>query len=318
MKRILVLLYIFIVLFSIDANEIIFFPISIDCFGIELPKAKSKMIDIGLPFGSADNIFGIQIGLLSNKASNIVGIQVAPIINTCTGNIYGLQFGFSGISNKVFGMQFGYFYAKAESIKGIQQGFFNITNELNGLQSIFVIPSFYNYAIINNGVQYGFVNYTESGKGLQLGLLNINKENGRYAINIDYYSNVISLAFESGAYRLFSRAILENYTFENKSNAAFGIGLGINILPIIDNDFTKNFRMICLWNSIFYNQRIVEWYSGKTLDTNINFYKHNVQLKIGYVINKTLGVYIIENYNIYYNNENDNYRSVAVSIGYNN
>ena len=110
-------------------------------------------LKVNLPFGSNDEIRGLDIGFAStSKATS--GLQWNLILNRVHGDLTGVQLGLINQTENTYGVSFGLLNIASNRLKGVQCGLLNS-------------------AMAVHGVQLGLLNYTEFMSGVQIGLVNI-------------------------------------------------------------------------------------------------------------------------------------------------
>ena len=109
-------------------------------------------LKINLPYGSNQNVAGIDIGFVSIN-DNVAALQL-NWLNVSNDSFSGIQFGIVNLSGASAGLSFSFFNSTESISKGVDLAFINT-------------------ALEHRGVQIGLINYTEFLTGVQLGLVNI-------------------------------------------------------------------------------------------------------------------------------------------------
>ncbi|MFC1528440.1 LA_2272 family surface repeat-containing protein [Candidatus Latescibacterota bacterium] len=123
-------------------------------------------------FNSSTSIHGIRLILLYGVNQDIIGLDWVGVIHKVNGDMVGWQEGIINIvGGNVRGFQDGFVnYVKGE-FWGLQTSIVNI----NKSRTIGLQAGFYNSTNDMNGVQFGAVNIAKTLYGLQIGIININK-----------------------------------------------------------------------------------------------------------------------------------------------
>ncbi|MDR2666290.1 MAG: hypothetical protein LBB92_02480 [Endomicrobium sp.] len=144
MKRVLLVLVVYVLIASVSFAEIPGTPVKFSLLDKIAVPEKNDVVD-GLEIGISSytyKIKGLSLNFIFSRIDEGLGIQVSPII--LTKSFAGVQAGVINLnSSEISGLQCG-FFNKAKSVRGFQFGLVNMTEDLHG-------------------VQIGFINFIETG-----------------------------------------------------------------------------------------------------------------------------------------------------------
>lgn len=198
------------------------YPVSVD---MTLMPDFSK----GLFASEEDKI--VALGLLWGRARNLRGLQLSTLLNADSGDMVGFQF--AGLANAVKGRSRGAQFAPIANVaKGGFAGaqVFSLVNVAGGASGGAQI-GLVNVADRISGAQIGLVNVSRRLNGGALGLVNIESGGVRSVEAIWGSSNAVQVGFKLGTrytYNLFSAGI---GLVEDGEPFSLGLGLGGH-LPI--------------------------------------------------------------------------------------
>lgn len=147
-------------------------------------------LDIGLVGRAAGDFRGLSIGGANIVSRRLVGLQVGLANWNSNGDdssvrrSIGVQYGFWNYVDSLLGLQDGWINTSSGNVSGLQYGFLNCAADVDGVQCGSLLVLGVNVAVGSvSGCQIGIVNYAGRMEfGVQIGILNVIAHGGFFPV----------------------------------------------------------------------------------------------------------------------------------------